>query len=721
MSTPSYSAKKRLLIIFVVVVLLSSALIIRLGFLQIVRGEQLKKGALEQWTKGIDIKSRRGVIYDRKGKKLAVSISASTVWASPADIKSDVAKDTAKEVARVLGLDEEVVYKKITKKVGTEKIKQWITKEEAIELRKLKLRGIEIVDDNKRYYPYGNFASFVLGFTDIDNNGLYGIERTYDKYLTGTPGKWVKTTDAASRQLPFDGEKIYEASDGLSVVLTIDETIQHFAEKAAGEAIIVTKAKNISVIVMEPNSGDILAMVSKPDYDPNKPREPLDNATKKEWEGLPIEELQNRWYNTWRNFAINDSYEPGSTFKIITATAAIEENAVQPETHFFCDGFIKGIKGVVLKCSRWYNPHGSQTFIEGMNNSCNVVFVDVGRKLGKERLYKYIKAFGFGENTGIDLNGEQGGIIPANTDVIKEVNLATISYGHGIAVTPMQLINAISAIANGGNLMKPRLVKELIDGNGKVVTSYEPEIRRKVVSEATSEKMMKMLESVVENGTGSSSYIPGFRVGGKTGTARKVIDGRYAPGKYISSLIAVAPADNPQIAILVVVDEPVGPYYGGTVAGPTARSVIEDTLNYLEVAPVFTEKEKEHVAEKVIVPDIRNMKIGEAGKALANIGLKYTTEYLDLTSESIVLDQFPLPKVEVQKGSIIDLYLDVKGTNTIMMPSLIGKTKEETIKILDGLNLNYNLKGNGMAEIQNPSFGEEINNDTKIEVEFKER
>lgn len=702
---------------FGIVGIICIGLIGRLVYLQIITGEELKKGALEQWTRGITIKSKRGIIYDRNGKKLAVSVNASTAWASPADIKDK--HTTAKEVARVLNLDEEVVYAKITKKIGDERLKQWISKEEAQELRKLKIHGIYIVDDNKRYYPYGNFASFVLGFTDVDNNGLYGIEQTYDKYLTGTPGKWIKTTDAASRQLPFDGEKIYEASDGLSLVLTIDETIQHFAEQAAEEALIINGANTVSIIMMNPKNGDIWAMANKGDYDPNDPRKSLDEETQKEWDALPQSELNNRWFDMWRNFAINDSYEPGSTFKVITAAAAIEENVAQIDTHFYCNGFIRDIKGVTLKCSSWYNPHGDQTLLEGMNNSCNIVFVNLGRKLGKERLYKYIKGFGFGEKSGIDLNGEQGGIIPSSLDVIKEVNLATMSYGHGIAVTPMQLVNAVSAIANGGNLMKPRLVKELIDQDGKIVKNIEPEIRRKVISESTSQTMLKMLESVVAEGTGTKSYIPGYRVGGKTGTAQKIIDGRYVPGKYIASFVAVAPIDDPQIAILVIIDEPsVGAYYGGTIAAPVAKIVLEETLNYLEIPKVFTEKEKEHVIEMVKVPDARNIEIGEAGKILTAAGLRYTTEYLELTSMSKVLDQFPLPNTEVQKGSIIDLYLNTKEGETIIMPSLIGKDKKEVIKILDELNMNYELKGEGKAIIQNPTFGEAINIDTKIEVEF---
>lgn len=699
------------------VMILYIALIGRLGFLQIVRGEELKKGALEQWTKGITIKSKRGIIYDRNGKKLALSVSASTVWASPPDIKDP--EKTAKELARVLNLDEEYIYEKITKRVGVEKIKQWITKEEAQELRKLKLPGIEIVDDNKRYYPYGNFASHVLGFTNIDNNGLEGIEFTYDDYLTGVPGRWVKTTDAASRQLPFDDEKIYEASDGLSIVTTIDETIQHFVEKAAEKALVVNQAKKVTIIAMEPSTGDILALANKPDYDPNNPREPLDEGLKNEWANLSQDELLEKWYEMWRNSAISDVYEPGSTFKIITAAAALEENIASPSSHYYCNGFVRDIKGVVLRCSQWYNPHGAQTLVEAMNNSCNVAFVNLGRQVGKDLLLKYIKAFGFGETTGIDLNGEQAGLVPQNPDNIREVNLATMSYGHGIAVTPLQLINAVSAIANGGNLMEPRLVKELIDNEGNVVKTFEPVVKRKVLSESTSKTMLDMLEQVVRDGTGTKAYIPGMRVGGKTGTAQKIIDGRYAPGKYIASFVAIAPVDDPKIALLVVVDEPgAGQYYGGTIAAPVAKEILEEALNYLEITPVFTEDEKEMLTEKVIVPDVRNMKIGEAGKILTEAGLRYTTEYMNLTSDSVILDQFPLAGTEVQKGSIVDLYLNISEGESLIMPDLIGKDKSEVIDILNNLNLNYELKGEGKAKAQDPKPGEIIDINRKIIVEF---
>ena len=716
MRTPNKSIKNRLRFALGVIVLIVAFLTWKLFYIQVYKNDELQKGALEQWTKGIDIKSDRGVIYDRNGKKLAVNIPAYTVWATPADIKDP--ELVAKEIADLLLMDENEVLEKLKKDVSTEKIKQWITREEALELRKLSIRGITLVDDSKRYYPYENFASYILGFTDIDNNGLDGIENTYDKYLAGVPGKIVKTTDAANRQMPYDGEKIHDPQSGLSLVLTIDETIQHFAEKAANQALLDTKAKNVSILVMDPITGDLLAMANKPDYNPNTPREPLTDAQRREWENIPAYQLPNKWYEVWRNFAISDVYEPGSTFKVVTAAAALEEGSANLDTHYYCNGTVK-INGVELKCANWYNPHKDQTFAESINNSCNVAFVNMGRNLGKEHMLEYIKAFGFGEKTGINLLGEQGGIIPANTDVIKEINLATLSYGHGIAVTPLQMLNMFSTIANGGNLMEVRLVKELIDEEGNIVKSFEPTIRTKVLSEKTSNTMLNLLEGVVKDGTGRKAYIPGYRVGGKTGTALKIVDGRYAPGKYIASFGAIAPVDDPRIAVLVVIDEPVGVYYGGTIAGPVVQNVVEDTLNYLEVRPKFTEEEGELLKENIIVPDVRNHKINEAGKILSDLGLRYTTEYQNITVDSIIKDQFPLPGAEVINGSIIDLYLNERPS-LITMPDLMGKTREEVSQILDELDLQYTFNGAGKVINQNPEAGENLNKDTNIVIELSE-
>lgn len=717
MESSNNQVKKRLTITLVICFALIFILILRLVNIQIFRNHELKKGALEQWLKSISIRPKRGTIYDRRGKKLATSINSFTVWASPADIEKS--KEASKDISKILALEEDEVYKKLVSKKRSEKIQQSATRDQANELKKLKLRGITIVEDSKRYYPNGSFASYVLGFTDIDNNGLEGIEYIYNEPLTGVPGKMMKMTDAANRQLPYDGEKIYDAEDGLSLVLTIDESIQRFAEKAAEKALLDTEAKGVSVLMMEVATGEILSMVNKPDFDPNNPRQPSDKDLKEEWEKLPSDELQDKWYELWRNFNINDIYEPGSTFKIVTAAAALEENAANLDTHYYCNGFVRDIRGVTIRCASWYNPHEDQTFRQAMNNSCNVAFVNMGRQVGRENLYKYIQAFGFGEKTGIDLLGEQAGIIPSKAENIKEVNLATLSYGHGIAVTPIQLVTATSAIANGGDLLKPKLVKKILDAEGDVVEEFETETVRKVISKKTSDTMLSLMETVVSEGSGSKSYIPGYKIGGKTGTAQKIIDGKYEDGKFIASFVAVAPIDDPKIAMLVIIDEPSGVYYGGSIAAPVAKEIFEETFKYLEIPKKLTKEEKEENQETVIVPDVRNKRIGEAGKILADVGLRHTTEYIKLTSESIIMDQYPLPGLAVKKASIVDLFIDFKESEELVMPFLTGKDEEETIEILDEMNLKYELKGNGKVESQNPQPGEEVDPQTEIIIEFK--
>ncbi len=658
------STRKRLKFAIFVVTLIVFFLGYRLIRVQVIEGSEYRRGAMQQWTKAINLKSDRGVIYDRKGRKLAVNVTSFTAWASPSDVNNP--EETALKLGPILKIDSTKIYENLTKESSVVKLKQWITREEAEMVRELDLEGISIVDDSKRYYPFGNFASYVLGFTDIDNNGLYGIEKVYDEYLTGVPGVWVKATDRDNRQLPYGGEKIYNPEDGTSVVLTIDETIQGFAEEAAEETLIKNQAKSVSIIVMDPNTGEVLALANKPDYDPNNPRMSLDENVNTQWESLTFDEQQQKWYELWRNYAINDIYEPGSTFKIVTAAAALEEASANLNTHYYCNGFIRDIPGVVLRCSSWYDPHGDQDFSTAFSNSCNVAFVNMARDLGKEKMFEYIKAFGFGEVTGIDLLGEQKGIIPSGTESIREVNLATLSYGHGIAVTPIQMINAISVIGNGGNLMTPYIVKSLLDSDSRIIESYEPENKRQVISKTTSEELLDMLELTVLEGTGRRAYVPGYRVGGKTGTAQKIIDGRYVDGKYISSFGGLAPVDDSKIAVLVIVDEPTGIYYGGTVAGPAAASVIEKTLNYLEVPRKYTEDELEATKETVIVPDVRNLSINSAGKELTDLDLRYTTEYEDFNIDTLVLDQYPSPGVEVIKGSIIDLYLEDGSNNPVL-------------------------------------------------------
>lgn len=716
MKSSKDSIKKRLKIALIISFIIVVALILRLGNLQIIRNHELKTEALQQWTKSISISPERGNIYDRKGKKLAISVNASTVWATSSEMED--LKKTSKSLAGVLEIDEKELYNKLNSKESTQKIKQWISREKSNELKKLNLSGITIVEDTKRYYPNGNFASYILGFTDIDNKGLDGVEYIYNDYLSGVPGKLMKMTDGANRQLPYDGEKTHKPEDGSSLLLTIDENIQQFAEKAADQALIDTKAKNVSVLMMDVNNGEVLAMVNKPDFDPNNPREPMDEKQGSQWSKLSYDEQEKKWYELWRNPIITDIYEPGSTFKVITAAAALEEATAGLNSHYHCKGTID-VRGTILKCARWYEPHGDQTLKDAMNNSCNVAFVKMSSQLGKENLHKYIKAFGFGEKTNIDLLGEQYGIIPREAENIKEVSLATLSYGHGIAVTPIQLVTAVSAIANGGDLLEPRILKEVINSEGDIIESFEAKKVRKVISEKTSNEILTLMESVVSEGSGSRAYIPGYKIGGKTGTAQKVVDGVYKPGKFIGSFVAVAPVNDSKIAMLVLVDEPVGNIFGGSVAAPVAQSILEDTYEYLGIDPEYTEEEKKNMETLIEVPDVRNKKIGEAGKILNEAGLKHTTEYVELDNDSIILEQFPLPGEKVQKRSVVDLFIDFKPSEEIIVPFLDGKSKEEVIKILSDIGLKYELKGGGTVIEQDPQPGEKVKLDTNIIVKFK--
>lgn len=657
MKTSSIYNKKRLIIALLLVLCAVFFLTARIGYLQIVRGEEFKKEALGQWTRGIPVKPKRGIIYDRNKKKLAVSVSKDTIWVRPADVDKQNEKKTAQKLSQILNLDEKEVYEKLKSKQNLIKLKQWVEEDESEKVRKGKFKGIEIVEDSKRYYPNKNFAAHILGHTNIDQVGQYGIERIYNDYLTGVPGKWVKTTDAVGRQLPYDYEKLYEAKDGVNVVLTIDETIQSFAEKLSLQAQTKHNAKNASIIVMDVKTGEVLAMANKPDYDPNDPRVPADENLKKQWEEMSDEEVQKNWFEMWRNFPINDNYEPGSTFKILTTASGLEENLINEKSQFYCGGKITKVKNGG-SCVR---PHGSQTLGEAFKNSCNVAMADIGLALGSQSFYKYIKVFGFGEKTQISLTGETEGIIPSGPEVIKDINLTTISYGYGVAITPMQLITAVSSVVNGGELMKPLIVKELIDSEGKVVEKYETEIVRKPISKQTSKKMLEILEQSMKSTVNEEEFVQGYRVGGKTGTARKIVDGKYKQ-VYVSSFIGVAPINDPKIAVLVIVDEPDptrGGYYGNLVAKPVAGELIKETLEYLNIKPTEVKEGKE--SREVIVPDVRKKSMEKAGEIILQEGLDYEMDAYYVENDDIVKDQFPTPGTKVKRGSVIELYLDKKS------------------------------------------------------------
>jgi stage V sporulation protein D (sporulation-specific penicillin-binding protein) len=479
----------------------------------------------------------------------------------------------------------------------------------------------------------------------------------YDKHLKGKAGKLIVSTDASGREIPRGMEKYYEPTQGNGLVLTIDEVIQHYTEKAVQKAYELNNAKRVTVVAMDPKTGDILSLASKPDYDPNDPRTPIYPYYQEELDKYEEKDKLKGYYQMWRNPAVSDTYEPGSTFKLITSSAGLEENVIKDNEKFVCTGSVT-VGGRKIKCWRHYRPHGEQTFKQGVQNSCNPVFVEVGSRLGVAKMYDYLDAFGFMDKTGIDLPGEAKGIL-YNEKNVGPVELATISFGQSISVTPVQLITAISSIANDGNLMEPRFVKAYTDNQGNIVEEINPKVVRQVISQETSKKMMEIVESVVSEGSGKAAYIPGYRIGGKTGTAQKVIDGKYAQGKYICSFMGIAPTDDPQIVVLAIVDEPTGvSAFGSTTAGPIVKEIMNDSLKYLGVEPKYSKEEKEEFEKnQVEVPDVRNLTIGEAVKVLEEAKLSPNLDTdIEIPKEAKIIDMFPKPGIKVSENSSIMLY-----------------------------------------------------------------
>ncbi|MDF2839424.1 MAG: stage sporulation protein [Clostridia bacterium] len=613
MANVKITVRRRLLILLMIFAAAFLGLTGRLAFIQIVNSSEYQEKAMEQWTKDVKIPSKRGIIYDRNGKKLAISATAYEVIVNPAEVKDKEAVATA--LATALDMDQAALLEKISKKQSSVTIKKKVDGEIVKALREKELSGVVYNEDSKRFYPQRNFASYVLGFTSIDNMGQDGVEKTFDKYLNGFPGRSIRMTDA----------------------------------------------RNQTAIVMQPKTGDILALAVKGDYDNNEPRLAPEHLLAT-WDSLTPDQQYQEMYKIWRNPAVSDIYEPGSTFKIITTAAGLEEKVVSKEDRFYCSGYVV-VSGKRLKCWRSTRPHGSESFVEGVQNSCNPVFIEVGQRLGEDKFYKYIKGFGFGEPTNVKLPGEANGLVmtPAR---MGPVELANISFGQGIAVTPMQLITAVSAAVNDGYLMEPRIAKKLVDNEGNTVHEFQPKTVRQVISKETSAVLREILESVVSEGTGKSAYVPGYRIGGKTGTAQKAENGRYVSGKYVASFVGFAPANDPEVAVLVVIDEPGGfSHFGGQIASPVVKSIISDTMRYLDVKPQYTQEELDLMKKPLVtVPEVRNMTYKDAIKLLTQNKLNHQLEggEGETSLNSLIVDQIPKPGASINQDG--DVILIVKPT-----------------------------------------------------------
>ena len=635
----------------------------RVGYIQFFEGEKLQQMAYLQQTLNRNINPKRGTIYDSSGKvALATSSSVETITVNPVNIPSNEKEKVATELTQLFNLKYEDVLKKVSKKTAIETIAKKVDKNQTKELRLWMetnniTSGINIDEDTKRFYPYNNLASQIIGFCGSDNQGLAGIEAKYDNELKGEKGKILKMTDAKGIDITDTSEAYEPAKQGNDLVLSIDATIQGIAEKYLKEACIdnvCTDGGNI--LLMNPQNGDILAIASYPDFNLNDPYTINNEELKANWSNMTATERSNALQAMWRNKAISDTYEPGSTFKLVTASTALEEGIVDStdkEGEFCCTGYIE-VAGVKMKCWRYYRPHGPESLRQALMNSCNPVFIGLGGRIGVTKYYEYLRKYGFLGRTGIDLPGEAGSIFLKESKV-GPVELGTIAFGQRFEVTPIQMITMVSTIANGGIYTQPRIVKQIINSQTGEVKNIETVKKDRVISEDTAKKMLSMMESVVAEGTGKNAQVKGYAIGGKTGTSEDGVN----TGKYVTSFIGVAPISNPEVAILITLYNPTGEggHQGGGVAAPIASQVLGEVLPYLEIKKDNQDEEEKGEAE---VPNLIGLTRKEAKKMLEEVGLLIETKESLKTNlgedDETIKSQLPKAGIKIKQGSTV--YVD---------------------------------------------------------------
>ena len=688
----------------------------------IVSGRSLEAKANSEWQKEVSVTAQRGDILDRNG---SVLVSSANVYRIDFDLdtvrnhikeKNLTMDDIAVQISDVTGVEVDKVLKALNRKnsdgsdASYAPLIRGVTKAVADSADDLDIYGLIVSRDVKRYYPNENFLASALGGINSEGTGLTGIELQYDEYLAGIAGMKIGAYDSRGNRLPFDTYKFTPAIDGSDIVTTIDENLQYIAEKIAEKGLDQHNAKGVHVLIMDPNNGEILAMVNKPDYDPNDPFSG--------YESFDGETDNDKVQNMWRNWLVSDTFEPGSTFKTITMIAALEEGLVSDNNIFTCNGSVK-FGNTTVHC--WKREgHGTQTLAEVLKNSCNVGMMEIGEKLGIDNLNEYIYKLGFGKTTGIDLPGEASGIVKTS-DTVSAIDLATISFGQTNTVTALQLMAAFNSIANGGDLIQPHIVKEIShkdeSGNRVIDETIKPTIKKDLLSDENTALLRSYLERTVTKDGPDGSFIQGYNVGGKTGTAQKVdpTTGTYSSDKYISSMVALAPVENPQITVFIAVDEPSnGLYYGGEVAAPLMKELFEEVFKYMD-SPLA--KERFSIYKNVIIPDVRGKSIKEAKKVLKENGLEAEVKGNGKT----IVSMESYPGATVKEGTTISITAKDSGQveKEIIMPDLKGSTKEFATSILNNLGLVYEFEGEGTVHSQSITSGNKIVKGTKVTITLK--
>lgn len=713
-------------IVFVFFIL---AIIFRLFWIQFVDASTLKERAYKQITANRVLSPKRGTIYDSTGKALAVSAEVDTISVNPSllVVKNDQEKTNAlkehiaKALSEIFELDYNEVLVKVTstnsvetiaKKVDTEKVaklKKWMTDNKVTS-------GINIDEDTKRSYPYNNLASNLIGFCGNDNNGLAGLEYYWDSTLTGTPGKVTTAIDAAQDAIPDEEEQYIAPENGSNITLSIDVNIQTIVEKYLKQAVDENNCKNGgSMILMDPSTGDILAMATYPDYNLNTPFEPNESMLAT-WDSLSSEEKSNSLYKMYSNKVVNETYEPGSVFKIIVASTALEENIVDTDTTgtFYCPGY-EMVSGTKIRCAKSAG-HGSQSLRNALENSCNPALIQLGQKIGVSTLYKYFRAFGLFEKTGIQTAGESSSQFHAESNV-RSTELATMSFGQRFTITPIQMITAASAIANNGVLVKPRIVTKIENPDTGVVTNVEVENVRQVISSETASKVRSMMQSVVVDGGGQSGAVKGYSIGGKTGTSEP--DANHPENGFVASFLAIAPVENTKVVALLSLYglSSSQNHYGGQIAAPVVSQVLSEVLPYLGI-PSDDSSQNATTSSTITLPDLRNKTISEAKQLLEDLGLKAMTS---ASSDEVITSQNPKAGVSLSKNGIVKLYTSEHSSSvSVTVPDLKGKNLSQATSSLKNKNLNIQATGTGIVVSQDQAVGTSVEEGTVIKVTLQE-
>ena len=728
---------KKLRVTLIVVILILLLLIVRIGFLQFVQGNYLKELAYNQQTINQIISPKRGNIYDSTGKALAISAQVDTITINPNKLvknSNDETKEFKEKIAKGLSEIFELNYDEVLEKVNSssqvETIAKKVEQEKVDTLKKWMEEnkisvGINIDEDTKRYYPYNTVASNVIGFCGSDNQGLSGIESKWDSILTGTPGKIVSSKGSNQEEIPNAEETYISAENGSDLTLTIDLNIQTIIEKYLKQAVEDNDCKKGgNVIVMNPKNGNILGMACYPDYNLNSPYTP--NSTLAEtYDSLSSEEKSESLYKMWANKSVAETYEPGSVFKVITASVALEENITTTDksNDFYCKGyeeFEDSSASQPLKISCWRaNPHGVQSLRQALCNSCNPAFMQLGKRIGAPTLYKYYEAFGLFDSTNSGLYGEQSSIFQ-KLDKVGPVELATMSFGQRLNVTPLQMATAIACVANDGVLMKPRIVKQVTNTDSGSVSEIPVTQVRQVISKETAQEVKSMMESVVTIGTGKHAAVSGYSIGGKTGTSEPVYN-KTEEG-YVASYVAISPVEDTQVVLLLTLyDPPKSNHQGGQLAGPVVSQMLSEILPYLGIPSNENSSGSSSSDNLIVVPDVRNKTVSEAEKILKNSGFSTKTYVNGDANNTLVVDQTPKPGVSLSKNSVIVLYGEGNDVATsVTVPDLKGMNASQASNTLKEKNLNISIEGSGTVISQDAAKDEQVPEGTVIKVTLKQ-